>query len=337
VVNLLLRMGVDLFEIFLKRKKLPYLVIRYGGLGDLIMTLNLVMALADEKRVILLTCCHYREFLAYLDLKNVDYIFVRKSIHSLLSFKELLFSFFSTLNKIAFRRFDKIFLPYQDLRYRKLCCLSFYSSLIDLHGAKEDSEPYFGKKVLQMSPWLQHKEMQIPVAQKRSTKEVLFCLEGNLKTEKGKFLRMWPIEHYVELARELILEKIEVIVVLQSKNVEIEKAFLGINMKFFISSSLVEVTKKFQETGCIVTGDSGLFHLAQLLQVPTVAIFGSTDWKQRVDDKASKVKIIADGYQLSCAPCYDGKNYRDCPYPHCMALSSSKKVLKEVLSICQLP
>ena len=78
-----------------------------------------------------------------------------------------------------------------------------------------------------------------------------------------------------------------------------------------------------------ITGDSGPMHLAAAFKVPTVSIFGPTNYNetsQWMNDKGVIVKK-----ELDCQPCMK----RKCPLIHnnCMKLIKADEVLNSVKSL----
>ncbi len=84
--------------------------------------------------------------------------------------------------------------------------------------------------------------------------------------------------------------------------------------------------------GCrlVLTNDTGTMHLASLLGVPTVAIFGSTE--PRLTGPLGDRHIVL-RHQVECSPCF----LRKCPIDfRCMKAVSVREVTEAVLSILEL-
>ena len=84
--------------------------------------------------------------------------------------------------------------------------------------------------------------------------------------------------------------------------------------------------------GCrlVLTNDTGTMHLASLLGVPTVAIFGSTE--PRLTGALGDRHIVL-RHQVECSPCF----LRKCPIDfRCMKAVSVREVTEAVLSILEL-
>jgi len=83
--------------------------------------------------------------------------------------------------------------------------------------------------------------------------------------------------------------------------------------------------------GCslFITNDSGPMHIAAAYQVPTVAIFGPTRYKETSQWKNKKSKIVR--HEMECSPCMK----RECPLGHhdCMKGITAFEVIEAVKSL----
>ena len=79
-----------------------------------------------------------------------------------------------------------------------------------------------------------------------------------------------------------------------------------------------------------LTNDSGPMHIASALGVPTVAIFGATDYLA-TGPTVDSSRVIRE--PVECSPCL----LRECPIDHrCMTRVSARRVASEALSLVQL-
>jgi heptosyltransferase-2 len=86
-------------------------------------------------------------------------------------------------------------------------------------------------------------------------------------------------------------------------------------------TSLTDLAGVLARLRLLVTNDSGPMHLAAALGVPSVAVFGSTDWRETAPQSERHRLVRAD---VPCAPCL----LRECPIDHrCMTGVSTDSVV----------
>jgi len=137
--------------------------------------------------------------------------------------------------------------------------------------------------------------------------------------------KRWPTEHFAVIAQKLIEEKPSIqIVILGSKSdhslaYEItSQAKHPTNIHNWCgNTSLDEAIALIGMSKAVVSNDSGLMHIAAALQIPQVAIFGSSDPAHTppLSDKAEVIWL-----NMPCSPCHK----RVCPLGHL-------KCLKDIL------
>jgi heptosyltransferase-2 len=137
--------------------------------------------------------------------------------------------------------------------------------------------------------------------------------------------KRWPTEHFAELAQKLIAQNpsnqiillgsksdnsLAKEVITQAKNADHIHNWCG-------HTSLDEAIALIGMSKAIVSNDSGLMHIAAALQIPQVAIFGSSDPAHTppLSDKAEVIWL-----NMPCSPCHK----RVCPLGHL-------KCLKDIL------
>ncbi len=92
-------------------------------------------------------------------------------------------------------------------------------------------------------------------------------------------------------------------------------------------TTLDELIDELRECRLLLTNDTGTMHLAALLSVPVVAIFGSTE--PRLTGPLGNGHIIL-RHHVECSPCF----LRECPIDfRCMKAVSTQEVVDAVLSI----
>ncbi|MCB0348600.1 MAG: glycosyltransferase family 9 protein [Bdellovibrionales bacterium] len=167
--------------------------------------------------------------------------------------------------------------------------------------------------------------------------------EGSSKSSKKVCLapgsvwatKMWPKEYYADLASSLIKNGHEVVLVGgKSERVVcdwIKNEVPQIQNKAG-ETSLSELLKVFSEAALLISNDSGPMHMASLVGLPTIAIFGPTvlsfgyrPWQNNVT-----IKQI----ELPCRPC--GKHgHNACPIGthDCMKLIEAEMVKKNIMEL----
>ena len=92
-------------------------------------------------------------------------------------------------------------------------------------------------------------------------------------------------------------------------------------------TSLGELMGVLSELSVFLTNDSGPMHLAAALRVPTVAVFGPTDYRE-TGPYSSIARVVRE--PVECSPCL----YRDCPIDHrCMERVTPERVYDEALAL----
>jgi lipopolysaccharide heptosyltransferase II len=92
-------------------------------------------------------------------------------------------------------------------------------------------------------------------------------------------------------------------------------------------TTIEQLIDELRECRLLLTNDTGTMHLASLLGVPVVAIFGSTE--PRLTGPLGEGHIVL-RHQVECSPCF----LRECPIDfRCMKEVSVEEVVKAALSI----
>ena len=158
----------------------------------------------------------------------------------------------------------------------------------------------------------------------RSENVVAFCPAGAFGAAKH-----WPVEHFAELARRIAeAEDRHVLVICgpaeRAAAQQITSLAADRRVVSLAGQDLsIGLTKAcLRRADLLVTTDSGPRHLAAGFQVPTVALFGSTDPRWSINYNPLEIRLRED---LPCAPCAK----RVCPLKHhrCMRDLAVTRVL----------
>jgi len=139
--------------------------------------------------------------------------------------------------------------------------------------------------------------------------------------------KRWPTEHFAVLAQQLIKQNSNnQIVLLGGKNdyslaqeITSQSKLVSNIHNWCGNTSLDEAIALIGMSKAVVSNDSGLMHIAAALQIPQVAIFGSSD-PTHTPPLSDRAKIM--WLNMSCSPCHK----RVCPLGHLRCL---KDILPE--------
>ncbi len=135
--------------------------------------------------------------------------------------------------------------------------------------------------------------------------------------------KQWPAKHYAELANYYLNKGWQVWLFGSGNDVALSEQVNQLtNDQCEIlagKTSLPEAIDLISMTSLVVSNDSGLMHIAAALQVPLVAVYGSTDpgHTPPLSDNHSIARL-----GLECSPCFE----RECPLQH---LDCLNKLLPE--------
>ena len=111
---------------------------------------------------------------------------------------------------------------------------------------------------------------------------------------------------------------------------EIEENLLSLGVRNFTNlagqTTIEELCSNIAGCSLFITNDSGPMHVAAAYQVPTVAIFGPTKYKETSQWMNEKSTIVR--HEMECSPCMK----RECPLKHhdCMKGITADEVISAV-------
>jgi heptosyltransferase-2 len=151
---------------------------------------------------------------------------------------------------------------------------------------------------------------------------------GTRNVLRESALKRWPIAQYVELARALVADGCEVVLVGDANDRWVLEHFAGLPVVDELGKhTLPQTVDTMAQVDLVISHDTGPMHLARLARVPLIALFGPTPPNQYVlaDETTS---VIFGGEHLACRPCYDGREFADCADNQCMSSISVAVVLE---------
>lgn len=148
--------------------------------------------------------------------------------------------------------------------------------------------------------------------------------------------KRWYPERFAQVAAEFS-EMYDIIIfggpneVEMASDIESELKRLHVNNYTNLAgkTSISELCAYIGGCSLFITNDSGPMHVAAAYQVPTVAIFGPTRYKETSQWKNEKSIIVR--HEMDCSPCMK----RECPLKHhnCMKDISANEVIEAVKTL----
>lgn len=165
---------------------------------------------------------------------------------------------------------------------------------------------------------------------------VILVPAGARNLMRDDALRRWPVESYVSVAQMLLARGCEVVLAggpddrwastpFSSLAEATGEAFADL----IGTLSLPETLALLDSAEVTVTHDTGPLHMAGLTSTAIVAIFGPTDPRGRLPQRANCVALWG-GEGFACRPCYDGRDYAPCAHNGCVRQVTAEIVVRQV-------
>lgn len=151
------------------------------------------------------------------------------------------------------------------------------------------------------------------------------------------FTKRYPAEKFKELINKLIESNFAVAIFGGKDDYEIckELEIHPLVKNYQNENDLLETASIMKKCSLIITNDSGLMHLASLLQIPTVAIFGSTV-REFGFFPIYENSIVVENENLKCRPC-SHIGLAECPEKHfkCMNDIQPELIFEKAVELIQ--
>ncbi len=151
--------------------------------------------------------------------------------------------------------------------------------------------------------------------------------------------KRWYPERFAEVAKEFS-DRYNIIIFGGPNEVEmaneIESNLIKSDLKNYINlagkTDIKELCSNIGGCSLFITNDSGPMHVAAAYQVPTVAIFGPTRYKETSQWMNDRSKIVR--HDMDCAPCMK----RECPLKHheCMKSITASEVIEAISKLLNM-
>lgn len=322
----------------MQRKKI--LIVKINAIGDVVMALPMVTYLRIANPHVHITWLCGSAPSPLLEAVGVIDEVIQVNEQELFSndLSTKIWSVMRIWKILAFRFFDQIFIGNLDPRYR---LLTLFTHAREKKSLSLIPGRYHGDEYVRMASGIEGPlrckaalpDWNYPLAENltqllRNDQKFIALAPGGAKNSLADNpTRRWPIEHYVALA-EALLEKGYSVILTGSKTDEwILPHFSKLQVLNLVGQAdLVNLVSLYQKCALLVTHDSGPLHLGKLAQIPMIALFGPTIPSEKVEADP-KIKVLWGGENLTCRPCYDGKNFPPCGNNLCMKGISPEEVL----------
>jgi len=159
---------------------------------------------------------------------------------------------------------------------------------------------------------------------------IVLIAAGARNTLRDDALRRWPIDAYVQLAAALLERNCEVVLAGGPDDAWASPHFAHLPVTDLTGTlSLLQMLALLDSAAITVTHDTGPLHLAGLTSTAIVTIFGPTDPRTRLPQRANCVALWG-GEGFACRPCYDGRDYAPCTHNGCMHQITPAMVLQQI-------
>ncbi|MFZ5428104.1 MAG: glycosyltransferase family 9 protein [Thermodesulfobacteriota bacterium] len=142
----------------------------------------------------------------------------------------------------------------------------------------------------------------------------------------GHPLKQWPLVQYFQLADLIEAQELRPVFVLGPA--ELERGVVPLGRVTAAPQSLEELEKLILSARFVVGGDTGPMHLAGMLGVPGVSLFGPTSFAQW--GPAGMVEL---SLNLPCSPCTATCADLACESPRCLKDITPEAVLENVMHL----
>jgi len=327
------------------------LLIKFGAIGDVVMTIPAAHAMHRAGYKVDWVCgasvAPLLQLYPWINVLPVDDARLLRG-----SGPQRIAAVFSFWRRFGGRRYDVCATLYRDARYKWLALPVHARRKFLLSGATRETHLLPGRhhtdeyaRILlahAVSPQpdgeTPHQLSPIPIAGlppnplplAAGRPRIVLVAAGARNTMRDDALRRWPIDNYVELAAALLQRGCEVVLAGGPDDAWASPHFAHLPIADLTGKlTLLQMLALLDSATVTVTHDTGPLHLAGITSTAIVTIFGPTDPRGRLPQRANSVAIWG-GEGFACRPCYDGRDYAPCTHNGCMTQVTAAMVLVEV-------
>ena len=327
------------------------LIIKLGAIGDIVMALPLVPAIKNaEPDASIIWVCGKTVAPILQMVEGIDrLVIVDEAVILTGSFFPRVWEIIKLWRKLAGTVYDQIINAYQDKRYKFLTLPLKFKKYSSFMGDSQENtlikDRYFGLEFVRLySPEVSRGEsysypkLNLPENPSlldsidiSKSKNVIIAAGGAKNILNTDDLRRWSTNSYVQLTKELIARGYNIILTGARHDAWVSKAFENIPVCDLIGkTTLPDLLVLLSKVDLLITHDTGILHLAKLTKTKTIGLYGPVSPKTFVG-KMDPTTVIQKIENLTCAPCYSGKNFAPCNDNICMKNISVGDVLAKIL------
>jgi heptosyltransferase-2 len=313
------------------------LVVRLAALGDVAITSSLTERIRIERpntHVTFLTGKSYAPIVRLFDgVHDVLTVDERELLRG--SAMRRLRALLVIWRRLLTRRFDRVLLLHVDARYRVVVAPLLTTRVDTLHRSTHGEMipipgRWLGDEYARLLDGAEHvgpvercygmADLRGHLAPSSVGDRVVALVPGgarNVLRETG--LKRWPAQSYAELARRLLADGFDVVLLGSDDDRWVLPAFEDIGVRSEIGQlDLIGTLKVIRGAALVVSHDTGPMHLTRLVRTPLIALFGPTSPHELLwaDDS---VTVLWGGANLACRPCYDGREFARCAKNICIS------------------
>ena len=146
--------------------------------------------------------------------------------------------------------------------------------------------------------------------------------------------KRWPKEHFADLAKMLKAQGFQIWLVGSTKDQVLGDALNSVSgnlcQNLCGATSLDEAVDVLSCASAVVSNDSGLMHVAAALDIPVIAIYGSSS-PEFTPPLSPNARIVS--LNLECSPCFK----RECPLGHlnCLRKLEPNVILEKITRLLE--
>jgi heptosyltransferase II len=325
------------------------LIVKFGQIGDVIMTIPGVRALYDQGFDIDWACGRavYPLLQTYSWIRSFGVDDRNIFRGSLFAKTRAVLDFW---RQTCRTRYDLIAILYYDFRFRLLALPLRATSKIRLSHSKRarmllpgrhHADEFLrillvqtdGFREQSAAPIMPDLRVSCPLPSKNAARRIVLVPGGTSNVLGEQSLRRWPIENYVAVAKTLLARGWEVILLGGPEDLWTKPYFDSLATVDCVGKlTLPEALSVCEASEAVLCHDTGPLHLAGLSNTCLVGIFGPTDPGTRIPRRPNAVGIWG-GQGFACRPCYDGAKFARCQFNGCMHTITPEIAIRQLESL----